>query len=137
MKAEVEFLDLEEAWRQDERGWVYFPFQHLDPGWSELEILQSLHVIAITPGQIRGQHLHPQKTEWLYLISGQGTLFWRDEEDFLQRRELLANRQLVIIPPGIPHALRNDGPEVLYLLAWRASPKLPISAPDTVPAPLI
>lgn len=133
----VEFLDVRPAWRQDERGWVYFPWQTLAGGWPAEEVLQSLHVIAILPGALRGQHLHPGKTEWLYVIAGQGTLFWRDQEECLQQRQLAAGRELVVIPPGVPHTLRNDGQEVLYLLAWRAAPTPGSADPDTVPAPLL
>ena len=136
MRAEVQFFTVPDGWHQDERGWVYFPFQHLRLEQASGEMLASCHVVAIAPGEVRGQHLHPHKTEWLYLIAGTGTLFWRDREDYLQRQSFTPDQRLVVIAPGVPHALRNDGPETLYLLAWRAT--VPVeTAPETVAAPLI
>ena len=97
----------------------------------------SCHLISIVPGQVRGQHQHPHKTEWLYVFHGQGQLFWRTRDDQLQQRLLDDNRTLVVIPPGIPHTLRNDGSDPLYLLAWRAALQPGREEPDTVPEPLI
>jgi mannose-6-phosphate isomerase-like protein (cupin superfamily) len=40
-------------------------------------------------------------------------------------------RLLIRIPPGVAHALRNPGPEPLYLLAWREGKT--DATEDTVP----
>ncbi len=135
--SEVVFPDPVSGWQPDDRGWVYFPFQHLSLGQATLEMLAACHVIAIAPGQVRGQHLHPQKTEWLFLIAGAGTLFWRDREDYLQRQTLGEARRLAMIAPGVPHALRNDGTDMLYLLAWRAASPQAATEPETIPVALI
>jgi mannose-6-phosphate isomerase-like protein (cupin superfamily) len=134
--AEIQFLDLGDSWRQDERGFVYFPFQDLPDSLPRAEMCRSCHLIAIEPGQLRGQHQHPGKTEWLLIFHGRGQLFWRSQGK-LQQRLLSDNRILVVIPPGLPHTLRNDGPEPLYLLAWRAALESGGDAPDTVPEPLL
>ncbi len=136
-EAVIQFLDLGDSLRQDERGFVYFPFQSLPDSLPRAEMCTSCHLISILPGQIRGQHQHPDKTEWLYVFHGQGQLFWRTRDHHLQQRLLSGNRTLVVIPPAIPHTLRNDGLAPLYLLAWRAAQQPGRDEPDTVPEPLI
>ena len=90
------------------------------------------------PGQLRGQHQHPGKTEWLYVFHGQGQLFWRTRDGHVQQRLLSGNRTLVVIPPGIPHTLRNDGPEPTLSVGLAGSVGEPgRDEPDTVPEPLI
>lgn len=137
LEAEIQFLPLGDSWHQDERGFVYFPWQNAPDSLPLAEMCRSCHLISIVPGQIRGQHQHPDKTEWLYTFHGEGQLFWRTRDGQLQQRRLRGNRTLVVIPPGIPHTLRNDGPAPLYLLAWRAAPEPGRDEPDTVPEPLI
>lgn len=134
---DIRFLDMGDAWREDERGFVCFLFQHLEPTAPAREVCASCHLISILPGQVRGQHQHPLKTEWLYVFQGQGEFFWRPQGDQVRQRRLSGNRTLVVIPPGIPHALRNDGPDPLYLLAWRAALQPGGEGADTVPETLI
>jgi len=133
----IQFLDLGESLHQDERGFVFFPFQGLAETLPREALCNSLHLISIAPGQVRGQHQHPQKTEWLYVFHGTGRLFWRLPGQERQERLLTNNRLLVIIAPGIPHALRNEGDGPLYLLAWRAGGEGGDEAVDTVFEPLV
>jgi quercetin dioxygenase-like cupin family protein len=136
LSATVHFLDLSEALHHDERGMVFFPWQGLPETFSRQEMCASLHLITIAPGQVRGQHQHPQKTEWLYVFVGQGRLFWRSPSGATQEQVLDDDRTLVVIPPGIPHALRNEGQSPLYLLAWRAAGPDAGDGPETVAAPI-
>lgn len=137
MTPPVQFLDLGTALHQDERGFVFFPFQGLTEAFPREEMCASLHLISILSGQVRGQHQHPHKTEWLYIYHGQGRLFWRLPGQERQDRLLQDNRTLVVIAPGIPHALLNEGTEPLYLLAWRAAAPGEQAEVDTVSAPLL
>ena len=136
-EADIQFLDLGDSLRQDKRGFVYFPFQNLPDTLPLVEMCSSCHLISILPGEMRGQHRHPDKTEWLFTFHGKGQFFWRSRDGHLQQRLLTGNRTLVVIPPGIPHTLRNDGPDSLYLLAWRAALAAGRDEPDTVPEPLL
>ena len=136
-KADIQFLDLGDSWRDDERGVVYFPFQHLPGSLPREEMCTSCHVVSIEPGQIRGQHHHPGKTEWLFLVHGSGRLFWRGGDGRLRERLLTRHADHGGHPAGhAPHvAERRIGP--LYLLAWRAALEPTGDEPDTVPAALI
>ncbi|MFP3866910.1 MAG: cupin domain-containing protein [Desulfobacteraceae bacterium] len=131
-----QFLDLGDRIKQDERGLAFFPFQEgIAPPEGPI-ILKSFHLVSILPGQVRGNHQHPHKREWLYVFNGEGNFVWQDDQGQRHQRRLGGNQTMVIIPPGIPHALQNNGPRVLYLLAWRL-PEREISEPDTVPSPII
>lgn len=130
-------MDLGDSWHQDERGFVFFPFQNLPAGFPLEEMCTSIHIISIEPGHIRGQHRHPGKTEWLLLIHGTGRLFWRPADGQVQERLLFAPHTLVVIPQGVPHTLRNEGSGSLYLFAWRAALGPDGAEPDTEPAVLI
>ena len=136
-EAELQFLDIRDFSNRDERGIVYFPFQNLPASLPIHEMCASCHIISIEPGHIRGQHHHPGKTEWLLLVHGTGQLFWRTRDGEIQQRLLDDFKTLVVIPPGIPHTLRNEGADPLYLFAWRAALSSGKDEPDTVPAALI
>jgi len=97
------------------------------------KVLESFHLVSIVPGQERGRHQHPCKTEWLYLFAGAGWFSWQDREGRRHRRRLEGDATLVVIPPGIPHLLANDGPETIFLLAWRLAAAGVPEGSDTVP----
>jgi uncharacterized RmlC-like cupin family protein len=131
--AEIQFLELGESLHRDERGFAYFPFQHLPDYLPREEMCGNCHLISIEPGHLRGQHRHPGKTEWLLVFHGTGLLFWRTADGHTRQRLLNGLQTLVVIPPGIPHTLRNDSSHPLYLLAWRAALPEVGEAVDTVP----
>ena len=137
LEAEIQFLTLSDSLHQDERGFVYFPFQNLPAALPLNEMCTSCHIISIEAGHIRGQHQHPGKTEWLLVVHGTGQLFWRTRDGQIQQRLLSGIQNLVVIPPGIPHTLRNEGSGPLYLLAWRTALGSGGGEPDTVPEALI
>ncbi|OGP71330.1 MAG: hypothetical protein A2Z73_03640 [Deltaproteobacteria bacterium RBG_13_60_28] len=131
--SEVEFLDISGETREDPRGFVFFPWQE---GVQEpQDLLRTFHLVSIAPGQVRGNHLHPGHRECLFPFHGAGVLIWETPTGEAQERLLTGKRTLVRIPPGIAHALKNPGPEILYVLAWRERAG-DSSAPETVPHPL-
>ncbi len=130
----VEFLDIAGAAHEDPRGFVFFPWQQ---GFKETqEVLRTFHLISIEPGQVRGNHLHPGCREYLFTFHGEGVLLWEDPPGQVRERRLSGRSTLVRIPPGIAHALRNPGPEPLYLLAWRERLEGSPATPETVRHPL-
>ncbi len=131
--AKVEFIDITDEITEGPRGTSFFPWQ----GRLEVprDLLRTFHLISINPGETRGNHLHPGHTEWLYPFQAPGILVWK--EDGKTRERLVAGgRTMIHVPPGILHALRNPGPEVLYLLAWREAADGGTAEPETVPSPL-
>jgi oxalate decarboxylase/phosphoglucose isomerase-like protein (cupin superfamily) len=136
-EAELQFLNIRDSLHQDERGFAYFPFQDLPASLPLDEMCRSCHIISIEPGHIRGQHQHPGKTECLMLVHGTGQLYWRTRDGRIEQRRLSDVQTLVVIPPGIPHTLRNEGSGPLYLFGWRAASGSAGAEPDTVPETLI
>lgn len=66
---------------------------------------------AFEPGQQHALHAHEAMDKLYLAIEGRGTLLLED-------RELpLATGELTVAPAGVPHGIRNDGPDRLLLLA--------------------
>jgi oxalate decarboxylase/phosphoglucose isomerase-like protein (cupin superfamily) len=131
--ATVEFIDLGSEIKEDARGISFFPWQGRlrEPG----DLLRTFHLTSINPGQTRGNHLHPGFAEWLYVFHHPGVLLW-EAAGKVEERLLAGGRTLVRIPPGIAHAVKNPGPEILYLLAWREAAGPGATEPESVPRPL-
>lgn len=133
--AAVEFLDVSGEIFSDARGLSFYPFKERV---SRPEILvQNFHLVSVQPGQVRGNHLHPGHWEWLYPFHGEGDFVWVEPDGARKSRRLAGGRVFIRIAPGVPHALRNPGPEPVYLLAWREPVSGEIGQPDTVPHPVI
>ncbi len=132
--ATVEFIDLSAEIQEDLRGISFFPWRG---GVREpQDLLRTFHLISIRPGQVRGNHLHPGQEEWLHPFPGPSLLLWEEAPGVIREQEVAGGRMLVRIPPGVGHALKNPGPEILYLLAWRQAAGPSSREPETVPRTL-
>lgn len=130
----VEFIDLAEEIFEDPRGLSFYPFKKRV---NRPDILiQHFHLVSIEPGQVRGNHAHPGHLEWLYPFHGEGDFIWETPEGVKQTRRLAQGRLFIRIAPGVAHAMRNPGPEVIYLLAWREPVGEGAGLDDTVPHPV-
>lgn len=86
-------------------------------------IYRNLHVVSVSSGQVRGNHLHPSRTEYICAVG-----------DFIARFQLSATndhfeieftREKAIrftIPPLVAHAFRNVGDCDGLLLCWADRP---------------
>jgi oxalate decarboxylase/phosphoglucose isomerase-like protein (cupin superfamily) len=129
--SDVQFIDLSGEIKADPRGLSFFPWQGRV---TEPEgVMATFHLVSIQPGQTRGNHLHPGHEEWLYPFHGCGRLTWKTAAGQVRERTIAGGRTMVRIPPGLPHALTNPGPEILYLLAWRQPAGPGATGPETVP----
>jgi len=129
--SQVEFLDIAGEIHEDPRGFVFFPWQQ-EGAQEPQDVLRTFHLVSIAPGQVRGNHLHPGHREYLFTFHGAGALLWEAPAGEMRERRLTGRRTLVAIPPGVAHALRNPGPEILYLLAWRQRMEGSSAEPETV-----
>jgi oxalate decarboxylase/phosphoglucose isomerase-like protein (cupin superfamily) len=132
--AEVHFIDLSGEIKAEARGLSFFPWQGRMP--EPQGLLDTFHLVSITPGHSRGHHLHPGHAEWLYPFHGRAVLTWEAAPGQVRERVIAGDRTLIHIPPGLAHALANPGPEILYLLAWREVAGPGPTGPDTIPHPL-
>ncbi|MGB8993477.1 MAG: cupin domain-containing protein [Desulfobaccales bacterium] len=127
----VRFIGISPERREDPGGMSWFLWQGRvrDPQ----HLMESFHFLSINPGHIRGNHLHPGHAEWLYPFHGTGVLIWEAAPGQVRARVVSGDCTLIHIPPGLPHALKNPGPEILYLLAWREAASHGATGPETVP----
>lgn len=100
---------------RDERGWLMELFRRDE---SDGAAAPAMGYVSLThPGVSRGPHEHRGQTDRFAFFDGRYTVFlWdarQDSPTVGHRMVFSAGRgaaKLVIIPPGVVHAYRNDGP---------------------------
>jgi len=116
-------IDVTALTRADERGWHLRPLDAIPVPRDRIE---EMHVVSVRPDAVRGNHVHDESTEWLLVCGGPAVAAWRAPgQDGVGRMEIPGDApQLLEIPPGTAHALRNPGGQVLHLVAFsdRAEP---------------
>lgn len=66
---------------------------------------------AFEPGQSHALHAHAGMDKMYYVVQGQGTFL-------LEGRDVpMAAGDLLVAPDGVPHGVRNPGPDRLLVLA--------------------
>lgn len=79
------------------------------PSWTSARA-QSLAEATVAPGAATAEHYHPRSEELYYFVAGEGRMrLGADESE-------VAAGDCVVIPPGTPHKLFNDGRKPLVLL---------------------
>jgi quercetin dioxygenase-like cupin family protein len=78
--------------------------------------LASVNVVQVPFGGKIGRHRHAQQLETIWVIRGQAILT-------LDQTEMsLSDGQIIAIPMGLEHALRNEGQSVVELLTFFTPP---------------
>ncbi len=78
--------------------------------------LASVNVVQVPPGRNIGRHRHVAQLETVWIIQGEAVLTLEETEVPLK------NGQIVAIPMGFEHALRNAGNVVVELLTFFTPP---------------
>lgn len=132
----IKIISLSENYRSETRGWSFAPFtdpeliRQINIDWT------AFHTVSMEPGTIRGNHVHPNVTEWLLFCGGPILLAWQDpDSDTIEKIRIEDNYTYAIIPPGIKHAIKNLGDDILYLVAFRSP--APSEAPEVLPSKII
>lgn len=86
----------------------------LPPG---LDVGASARVVRIAPGP-RTPHVHPRSAEVVYVAGGSGTAW---EDDVPTR---IGVGDVVVVPPGVPHATVASGTSDLVLVCFFPHPDL-------------
>lgn len=117
----VRIVDAAEAGWSDARGWGVRPLHAF--GRDQDEAVEC-HVVSLGPGAVRGNHLHPDGTEWMLLFGGPVELAWREPgATEVRRRTFGAGPVAVELPPGTAHAVRGRGETgESYLVAFSDRP---------------
>jgi oxalate decarboxylase/phosphoglucose isomerase-like protein (cupin superfamily) len=115
----------------DDRGWGANP---MAPMGMPFGALGDLHVVSIKPGKVRGNHYHPESTEWVLIFGGEARLIWRDLDDKTAHETIVAGSETTLyrIPPKIEHAVINEDSHDIYLISFSDTQKR-----GTVRAPLL
>ena len=73
---------------------------------------------------MRGNHYHPNSTEWLLVFGGAALFCWQDPEDGIIYKEKIGEEEpaLFEIPPNIAHVIKNSGQRDIYIMAVTSSP---------------
>ena len=118
---------------QEERGWLVNLLRA-----DELEKpVGQIHITSIKPGYIRGNHYHSKRMEWFFIITGKAKLCLQDTKD--PSTSLRAGKSIclnlsekgpkvITIFPGVAHAVKNVGKEMVYLVSAQSdiyNPKSP------------
>jgi len=78
--------------------------------------LASVNVVQVPPGGEIGRHHHEHELETVWVITGNAILT-------LDQTELpLRKGQIIAIPMGLAHALRNEGQALVELLTFFTPP---------------
>jgi quercetin dioxygenase-like cupin family protein len=78
--------------------------------------LASVSRVRVAPGGAIGWHSHAGQVETVYALSGQSTL------TLGARQQPFVAGQVVAIPAGLDHTLRNEGTETVDLLCFFTPP---------------
>ena len=78
--------------------------------------LASVNVVRVPPGGSIGRHRHAQQLETVWVIRGNAILTLDQTEVFIK------DGQIIAIPIGLEHALRNEGETPLELLTFFTPP---------------
>jgi quercetin dioxygenase-like cupin family protein len=72
--------------------------------------LANVNVVQVPVGCAIGGHVHAAQVETIYVLAGQSVLTVDGVE------AAFGAGQIVAVPVGVPHSLRNPGPELVELL---------------------
>ena len=72
--------------------------------------LAGVNLVNVPPGGVIGRHLHPKEIETVYVLAGQSELTLGDTN------HVFVAGQIVAIPIGLEHSLRNTGQDTVNLL---------------------
>lgn len=107
--------------RRDERGWALSPGRLLRGGMDEVA---ELHVVSLRPGAVRGNHRHPDGTEWLLVVGGRAAVAWRDPAGVEHRDDVSGSEPaLYRFAPGVDHAVRCEDDREIFVVAGSDVPR--------------
>jgi quercetin dioxygenase-like cupin family protein len=78
--------------------------------------LASVNAVRVPPGGIISRHRHIQQVETVWVIRGNAILTLEQTEVSIK------DGQIIAIPVGLEHALRNEGPALVELLTFFTPP---------------
>ena len=80
----------------------------------ENEKINSITLITLKKGAIRGNHYHKKTYQWNYLISGEITYFYK-KKDKKKNKIILSPGEMILSPPNEEHALKANKKSLLMV----------------------
>lgn len=118
-------------------GFAYPLTVHADERGSFTEFLRSqgsgqVSVNVAKPGVTKGNHWHHTKNEKFLVVKGEAEICFRrlDSDEILAYRVSGDKLQVVDIPTGYTHSIKNVGADDLITVMWASEPFCP-EKPDT------
>jgi dTDP-4-dehydrorhamnose 3,5-epimerase-like enzyme len=92
------------------------------------------YLVSITPNHTRANHFHRKKEEWMGIVTGKIKLNLVDivtkENNTLSLDSQSDNYELIYVPPGTAHAIKNIDTRVSSIIIFSRNPEDP---EDTYP----
>lgn len=114
----------------DHRGLLFEPVGPID-----LPPQRNVHVSLSLPGTVRGNHLHEFRDEILAVV-GPAKVRWLEGGSPRDVDVPSGEAYQFRIPPGVPHAVRAEGPGPALIVGFGNTPHDP-DRPDAVPHRLL
>ena len=96
---------------QDARGLLF------EPMGAEFGEYHNVHVVLSAPGVVRGNHFHPRGTE-VSSVSGPTLVRYREDGQLRDVHVPAGQVWRFTFPPGVAHAVRNEGDTPTVLAAF-------------------
>lgn len=97
---------------RDARGGVFEPLNE-----AELARQKNVHVVLTVPDEVRGNHLHQAATETATVV-GPCLVRLKEAGGIRDVQVPAGETWRFTIPPGVAHAFRNTGDEVMVLISF-------------------
>lgn len=110
---------------QDPRGYVFEPV-----GAEQIGQYRNVHVVYTIPGVVRGNHYHLRGTE-VCSVAGPTLVKYRVGQELEEVRVPSGEVWQFTFPPGVAHAMRNEGTQPMMLAAF-STEQHNRNAPDAV-----
>ena len=83
-----------------------------------------IYVNSVNPGEIKGPHIHKNRTSYFYCITGEIVIVIRDNDQYHEVKLSSKNLKLVSVPNQIAAAIVNTSHEISQVLvladvAWK------------------
>ena len=83
-----------------------------------------IYVNSVNPGEIKGPHIHKNRTSYFYCITGKVVIIIRDNDQYHEVELSSKDQKLVSVPNDIAAAIVNNSHEISQVLvladvAWK------------------
>ncbi len=74
--------------------------------WVPEDDIKEFNILYFNPGIKRGNHYHPEFTEYFLVVQGEGAMVYKDQQGKLNQVVHMSKGTCVRTPPGVAHAFK-------------------------------